>query len=54
MVLDVFEMCTPELQAKLIPMREQMKEEEDKQTEAFNQVRLWWVEVTKLELYSCE
>ncbi|KAK0409933.1 hypothetical protein QR680_004845 [Steinernema hermaphroditum] len=33
MVLDVFDMCSPELQTKLLPMREQFKEFEDKKVE---------------------
>lgn len=36
--LDLFEYCTPELQQKLTPMRLKMKEEEDRQLEALNQV----------------
>ena len=39
LTLDIFDMCTPELQQKLIPVREQMKQEEDRQTEATNQVK---------------
>lgn len=36
--LDLYEMCTPELQKKLNPMREAMKSEEDQQAEATKQV----------------
>uniref|UniRef100_A0A1I7YIL1 Ubiquitin carboxyl-terminal hydrolase n=1 Tax=Steinernema glaseri TaxID=37863 RepID=A0A1I7YIL1_9BILA len=40
MVLDVFDMCTPELQAKLLPMREQFKAYEDKKVEQLRQSKL--------------
>ena len=33
MSLDVFDLCTEELQNKLIPIRSKFKEEEDKQAE---------------------
>lgn len=33
MTLDVYELCTPELQAKLLPMRQKAKEVEDKKVE---------------------
>ena len=33
MMLDVYDMCTPELQEKLLPMRTRFKEKEDKLTE---------------------
>ncbi|XP_014667665.1 PREDICTED: ubiquitin carboxyl-terminal hydrolase 14-like [Priapulus caudatus] len=33
MMLDVFDLCTPELQQKLIPLRTRFKEQEDKQLE---------------------
>lgn len=33
LMLDVFDLCSTELQQKLIPMRDKMKEEEDKQIE---------------------
>ena len=36
--LDLFEYCTDELQKKLMPAREAMKAEEDRQLEAVNQV----------------
>ena len=31
--LDVFDLCSPELQQKLIPMRDRFKEEDEKQIE---------------------
>ncbi|KAK7485364.1 hypothetical protein BaRGS_00023463 [Batillaria attramentaria] len=33
LMLDVFDLCSPELQQKLMPMREKMKDEEEKQIE---------------------
>jgi len=39
MQIDMFEMCTPELQQKLIPMREAIKAEEDRELEAVTQVK---------------
>lgn len=33
MALDVFDLCSPELQQKLIPMRDRFKEEDDKRLE---------------------
>lgn len=33
MALDVFDLCSPELQQKLIPMRDRFKEEDDKRIE---------------------
>lgn len=33
LTLDTFELCSPELQTKLIPMREKMKEQDDKELE---------------------
>lgn len=32
-MLDVFELCTPELQEKMLPMRTKFKEDEDKKLE---------------------
>jgi ubiquitin carboxyl-terminal hydrolase 14 len=31
--LDVFDLCSPELQKKLVPMRDRFKEEDEKQIE---------------------
>ncbi len=39
MMLDMFEMCTEELQQKLIPAREAFKAEEDRQLELHPKVR---------------
>ncbi len=39
MKLDVYDLCTEELQKKLGPMRDKFKEEEDKLTEAIAKVR---------------
>ena len=39
MSLDVFDLCTEDLQSKLIPMRSKFKEEEDKQAERVLKVR---------------
>ncbi|KAF6025124.1 USP14 [Bugula neritina] len=38
--LDVFELCSPELQSKLIPMRERFKAEEERQDEERKQAQL--------------
>lgn len=40
MNLDVYDLCTEELQKKLMPVREKFKEEEDRQTEALTKVRI--------------
>ena len=34
MTLDVYDLCTPEVQEKLKPMREKFKEEDDRKIEA--------------------
>lgn len=38
MSLDVYDLCTPELQAKLQPARDKFKEQEDKKAEEMIQV----------------
>lgn len=43
-MLDVFELCTPELQEKMLPMRTKFKEDEDKKLEMQQQPKasaLW-------------
>uniref|UniRef100_A0A914EAC9 Ubiquitin carboxyl-terminal hydrolase n=1 Tax=Acrobeloides nanus TaxID=290746 RepID=A0A914EAC9_9BILA len=45
--LDLFDMCTPELQSKLLPMREAFKDYEDKQIERMRQVKLGELEPQK-------
>lgn len=37
MLLDIFDLCSPELQQKLMPMRDRFKEEDDKQLEKATQ-----------------
>ncbi|ESP05184.1 hypothetical protein LOTGIDRAFT_227857 [Lottia gigantea] len=39
MSLDVYDLCTPELQAKLVPMRNRFKEQEDKYLEQAQQLK---------------
>ena len=39
MVLDVFDLCTEELQTKLVPMRTKFKEEEDRLVELQKDVK---------------
>jgi len=48
--LDVFELCSPELQSKLIPMRERFKAEEERQDEERKQVMLL-VKITACQNY---
>ena len=40
MVLDVFDLCTPELKEKLLPIRGKFKEMEDRKLEEAAKVRL--------------
>lgn len=40
MSLDVFDLCTPELQQRLTPVRDRFKAEEDKRVEIAQTVRL--------------
>ena len=37
--LDIFDLCTPELQQRLVPVRDKFKEEEDKRVEAAQAVK---------------
>ena len=39
MTLDVFDLCTEDLQNKLVPVRSKFKEEEDKQAERVLKVK---------------
>jgi len=40
MSLDVYDMCTPELQARLLPMRERFKNQEEREVEKMTKVKL--------------
>jgi len=40
MSLDVYDMCTPELQARLLPMRERFKAQEEREVEKMTKVKL--------------
>ena len=46
MTLDVHDLCTPELQEKLIPMRDKFKEEDDRKIEAVIYFKIHYFNVT--------